>query len=89
MGRMVKATRTICEMCKFRSGAEENGCNYIGITGHGRIFGEDGHFRHDPRYCDRFERGKRDQASIHDWKNSRDTLIPRGEYPYGYNPYQE
>ena len=56
--RLVKATKEICEMCRFRSGIPEHGCNYSEIEGHSRIF-IDGKMAYDPEYCDKFERGKR------------------------------
>ena len=72
MGRMVKATPSICAMCKYRSGQRELGCNYSGITGRLRTV-ENGKQRLSNGECDVFERGKRLESG---WKAEKYTFIP-------------
>ena len=86
--KLVKATSTICAMCKYRSGdRERHSCSYWGITGQSRIF-KDGKMAYDPQYCDKFERGKRLDSRL-DWANDMNRLIPHEENPLGYCPWQE
>ena len=88
MRQLIKATPTICAMCKYRSGdRERNGCNYWAITGKSRIY-ESGKMAYDPQYCDKFERGKRLDSQLH-WANDMNRIIPHDENPLGYCPWQE
>lgn len=72
MGRLVKATPSICAMCKYRSGQRELGCNYSGITGRLRTI-ENKQQRLPHGYCDVFERGKRLESG---WKVEKMTILP-------------
>ena len=75
MANMVKCTKYVCAMCKYRMrfGTAPSGqqklynfcCNYLEITGHSRIFVE-GKRQYDADYCDKFERGKIAQPRF-DW----------------------
>lgn len=56
---MEKLTRKLCDSCKYRGQVEQkNCCNYIGVTGHSRIF-ENGAMAYNPRFCDKYEKGNR------------------------------
>ena len=86
MRELVRATRTVCSRCIYGPGtAEGNGCDYFGITGQSRIF-ENGKKAYDPEYCDKFVYGKKivRKASL-----SLPGRFKDGEWPLGFNPWQE
>lgn len=70
--KKIKTKPSICRSCKYHQyfGAKtskENStkwefnnvaCQYLGITGHSRIF-KDGVLQYDPQYCDKYEKGKK------------------------------
>lgn len=89
MRLLVRATKARCAMCKYRSGVEENGCNYIMVKEHSRIF-ENGVMQYDPEFCDKFEQGLRVSKEECGWNTARQPMIPRNEnIKWGYNPWQE
>lgn len=71
MNGLKRCTTGLCKTCKYRtyfsggigykariSGTTETiACNYMIITDHSRIF-EDGKPQYDPKYCDKYEKGK-------------------------------
>ena len=87
MSRLIKATPNICAMCRYRSNisSEFGNCEYQAITGHSRIF-ENGKLAYDPEYCDKFERGAKIRRSC---RMSLPGSVKNGEWPLGFNPWQE
>ena len=95
MRQLVKATSSTCRQCKWSMGfgsqpgrcqseitANNNiACDYFARCGHSRIF-EDGKMTYDPKYCDKFEKGPRENNIIH-------PVLTKNGWPLGYNPYQE
>ena len=80
MGKLIKTKPSICRSCQYHMGFgcqqgksclekyEFNNvaCNYLAIMGHSRIF-EDGKPTYDPKYCDKYEKGKKIQR---EWKDA-------------------
>lgn len=58
MGDLIKISKALCRKCKYHGGTDQKlTCNYLACTGHSRIF--DGReMKYDPKYCDKFEKGK-------------------------------
>lgn len=81
MGRLVKATTERCQRCVYHQGVgsqpgkeQTNGnicCNYLGTTGHSRIF-VNGEPAYDPKYCNKFETGKKKRTG--QWNRDNMTM---------------
>lgn len=94
MRELVRATSGTCRKCKWSMGfgsqpgncqteatANNNiACDYLNRAKRSRIF-EDGQMAYDPRYCDKFEKGPRENNMVQP-KMAK-------EWPLGFNPYQE
>ena len=61
MARMMKLTPELCDNCIFMPAVRENGCSYLTLTGHSRIF-ENGKLAYDPKFCDKYEKGEIDTS---------------------------
>ena len=74
MAKLRKINPELCKSCIFMSGVVEHGCNYIGITGHSRIF--KGRERTVPNgYCDKYIEGDKITGKLKGWRASDMTLI--------------
>lgn len=76
MRKMVRATLDTCQKCQYRIGKEtkrglSDFCNYIGITGHSRIF-EEGEMAYYPEFCDKYIPGEI-LPSSYQWTKSLDV----------------
>lgn len=95
MRQLVRATSATCRQCKWSMGfgsqpsriqteevANNNiACDYLARCGHSRIF-ENREMAYDPIYCDKFEKGPRENNIVQ-------PVLTRVGWPLGYNPYQE
>lgn len=62
MKELKKVNKKLCSTCKYRGAMEQKiSCNYMTCTGHSRIF-QDGKMAYDPKYCDKYEKGKTDTS---------------------------
>lgn len=67
-----RVDNNICASCKYRGFFQQRiCCNYLGVTGKSRIF-EDGKLRHDPRYCEHYEKGAQNITDA--WTSDSMTL---------------
>ena len=74
MAILRKLTPELCDKCKYMQGVKENGCNYLPITGHSRIF--DKGIRTVPDgYCDKFEEGRKITQTVNAWGHEDMTMI--------------
>lgn len=101
MRELVRATIKTCARCIYHQGVgsqpgkEQTNynicCNYLGATGHSRIF-EHGVMAYDPKYCDKFETGKkarsgawnRDNMTMWQHKCKKKEEFKRREYEEDY-----
>lgn len=74
MEKLIKTKPSICRSCIYHQqfGCQQGraylekyefnnvACNYLAIMGHSRIF-EDGKPTYDPKYCDKYKKGKKIQ----------------------------
>ena len=87
MKDLIKLNKKVCGSCKYRMrfGSAPGGqntfynhcCNYLEIMGHSRIF-ENGKQAYDPKYCDKFEKGKAEQTKIN-WNQQTSRRVEEGE----------
>jgi len=88
MSKLLKATPKLCARGIYRSGNENNGCNYKMITGRSRIF-VNGEMSYPKEYCNKFEEGRKISVDTIGWKASNNTLIPPRDWTYEINPFRE
>lgn len=74
MAILRKLTPELCDKCKYMQGVKENGCNYMTITGHSRIF-ENGKKTVPSGYCDKFEEGRKITQTVKAWGHDDMTMI--------------
>lgn len=84
MTKLIKANEEICSKCIYRSGETSLGCNYIGSTGHSRIF-KNGEMAYPKDCCDKFKEGDITRETIFGWSKA----VPGGSVRHGYlYPYR-
>lgn len=67
MAKLRKLTRELCDKCIYMSGTRKNGCNYMALTGHSRVF--KGRDKVVPDgYCDKFQAGKKITNFMRAWE---------------------
>lgn len=68
MAKLRKLTKKLCSECIYMPGTSKNGCNYMSLTGHSRVF--KGRDKVVPDgYCDKFQAGKKLTNIMKAWRN--------------------
>ena len=74
MAILRKLTAKLCDECIYMSGTKKNGCNYMALTGHSRIF--KGRDKVVPDgYCNKFKKGKSITNFIRAWERADNVLL--------------
>lgn len=74
MAKLRKLSPELCDTCIFMPVVTENGCNYLGVTGHSRIF-ENGQKVVPTGYCDKYKQGEKITGELHSWRATDMTMI--------------
>ena len=80
MAKLRKLTPELCDTCVFMPVVTENGCSYMTLTGHSRVF-KDGKKVVPSGYCDKYIKGEK-CASYHCWRASDMTMCFKGGQVY-------
>ena len=90
MAKLRKLTPKLCDECKYMCGTKKNGCNYMALTGHSRVF--KGREKVVPDgYCDKFQPGRKITNFIRAWERDDRAMILSEKggqiYEKGYHKY--